>query len=141
MCMTKRWRAEPPLSHYREAQSSPGSCPGSLPRDSSHHPRTGRNGHCHLRKMWGQVSVPLCFLGATGNMSSLLVKLKSCSSPPAFAEPSTTSIQEITWALLHTWAYITLHVSSTAFLPWKTNIHHTGRSPNNTVQALSLCRM
>lgn len=33
--MTNRWRAEPPLSHHREAQPSPGSSPESLPMDSS----------------------------------------------------------------------------------------------------------
>lgn len=99
------------------------------------------SGHCHLGKMWGQVSVPLCFLGVASSAGSALVKLKACSSSPIFVEPSAMSVQEITSAVLHKWAYITLHISSTAFPPWKTNIHHIGWSPNNTVQALSLRKM
>lgn len=43
--------------------------------------------HCHLGKKWGQVSVPLCFLGAARSVGSGLVKLKACSSSPAFVEP------------------------------------------------------
>lgn len=66
---------------------------------------------------------------------------EACSSLPTFAELLATSIQEATWALLHERAYITLHVSSTEFLSWNSNIHQIGWSPNTTVKVFSVCRM